>query len=223
MEGRYGVLQPFDTFSVALIDRQFTFQDFRKIMQITESLRKDGFSPMDSDYRIQSQFVNKQQNSSADQSSSDGNSTGDLSHKQMPEFTSPPPTSHPPPRSTQSKGNIRGNIVDKDCQVRCESLEKKFHLPRQLLPMDVLRVIYLFVFFFCLGGHLRKSQNGNDNVESIDMEMSDEDFEDFPDFADPFEDGKYICGTNCWTRSILLNLQMTPTKKSTKTLTMLVR
>ncbi len=46
-------------------------------------------------------------------------------------------------------------------------------------------------FLFHSGGHFRKSQNGNDNVESIDMEMSDEDFEDFPDFADPFEDGEF--------------------------------
>lgn len=46
------------------------------------------------------------------------------------------------------------------------------------------------MFCFCIGGHFRKSQNGNDNVESIDMEMSDEDFEDFADYADPFEDGE---------------------------------
>ncbi|KAG4073751.1 hypothetical protein HA402_000975 [Bradysia odoriphaga] len=113
--------------------------DFRKIMEITESLTKDGFPSLDSDYRI-----NPNSCSDGSANKSTGND-GNNSNKPIPEFTSPPPTSLPPPRSTPTKGNTRG-------------------------------------------GHFRKSQNGNDNVESIDMEMSDEDFEDFPDFADPFED-----------------------------------
>lgn len=118
-----------------IIDEEIIFQDFRKIMQITESFKKDGFSSLDSDYRInpnvQGQFGNKQQSSSTDESSStlkhtsDGNNAGDPSNKPIPGFTSPPPTSLPTQRSAPSKGNIRGNIFDKDYKVRSESLKKK--------------------------------------------------------------------------------------------------
>lgn len=85
-------------------------------MQITESLTKDGFPKLDSDYRInpnvQGQFVNKQQSGSTDETSSTmkaSTSDGDSSKRQIPEFTSPPPTSVHPPRSMPSKGNARGN------------------------------------------------------------------------------------------------------------------
>lgn len=82
-------------------------------MQITESLKKDNFSSMDSDYRINpnvpGKFDNKQQSSSTDESSSTlkpSASDADSSNKPIPAFT------NPPPRSTSSKGNIRGNATD---------------------------------------------------------------------------------------------------------------
>lgn len=109
-------------------------------MQITESLTKDGFPSMDSDYRIQpsvkGQFVGQQKNSTDGSSSTlqpphfnradeilqnkefakvpsaDSNNAADSSNQQIPGFTSPPSTSHPAPRPTTAKMNMRSNLIE---------------------------------------------------------------------------------------------------------------
>lgn len=112
-------------------------------MQITESLTKDGFPSMDSDYRVQSstqgQF-GQQQNSNADGSSSTlkpplfnradeilqnkvSSADGDSSNKQIPGFMSPPQISHPTPRPTPAKTNMRSNTIE---IVRSEYYKKHF-------------------------------------------------------------------------------------------------
>ncbi|KAJ6648837.1 Regulation of nuclear pre-mRNA domain-containing protein 2, partial [Pseudolycoriella hygida] len=119
--------------------------DFRKILEITESLKEE-FPPVDSDYRINphihdnmhKQIGDAEESNSSTKVSSSDTIIGDSSIR-IPGLSSPPPATLPQ-RATPLKGNTKG-------------------------------------------GHFRKSQNGNDNVESIDMEMSDEDFEDFPDFS----------------------------------------
>lgn len=101
-----------DKVSRLQLTETFCVQDFRKIMQMTESLTKDGsFPSLDSDYRINHGPFSKQ--SSTDESSSSIKpllSDADAS-KHIPGLMSPPPTSHPPPRTTPSKGNTRGNFV----------------------------------------------------------------------------------------------------------------
>ncbi len=74
-------------------------------MQLTESLTKEGFSSLDSDYRINRQTDDS---NSMKPPLNDG-PAGDSSNKPKVGFTSPPPTSHPSSRSAQSKGNMRGN------------------------------------------------------------------------------------------------------------------
>lgn len=110
-------------------------------MQITESIKKDGFASLDSDYRIQpsvqGQFTGKQKTSNTEGSSStlqpplfnradeilqnkefakvpsaDGTNAGDTSNKEIPGFTSPPPTSHPAPRPPTAKPNTRSKLIE---------------------------------------------------------------------------------------------------------------